>query len=288
MKRVCLFFDGRNFHAGMKSANIHGRNIDMARFANWVVENVAGKDGILWGAHYYTSETTAISAFLESLETTTGYFVHRKNRKSQYTTCQHCNNRIEYTTEKEVDTQLVADIVRMAAVDGYDEMVLMSGDSDHTPCLDAAAAFGKRTWVGLWGSYGANSRVVTKSFGRVDLLDGLDAFSIQGYEHLDVEDDGQTNYIDSDGEPLQMLDLHPDPDTNQGLNMLIREVHRAYEHFTKQGGYLGVSYFITRWKSANLPRGAAERETLLDMSLEKNLVAIETMPNGAKALKPLV
>lgn len=286
MSRVCLFFDGRNFHAGMKSANIQGRNIDMEKFATWVVERVSGKDGVLWGAHYYTGETTAISAFLESLEATTGYFVHRKTRKIQYTTCQHCNSRIEYTTEKEVDTQLVADMIRMAAMDAFDEMVLMSGDADHTPGLEVVTALGKRVWVGLWGSYGSGSRIVARSFGRIDLLEGLDHFSVAGADHS-VDEEWHEHFHDEGEENAPAIDVTDEPETNQAIGNLMREINRAYEHFIKQGGYLGVSYFISRWKSPSIPKAATERERLLDLAIDYGLVMVETMPTGTKSLRPM-
>jgi uncharacterized LabA/DUF88 family protein len=288
MIKVCLFFDGRNFHAGMKSANIQGRNVDMEKFAEWVVGRVAGGDGVLWGAHYYTGETTAISAFLEALEATTGYFVHRKTRKVQYTTCQHCSARIEYTTEKEVDTQMVADMIRMAASNAFDEMVLMSGDADHSPGLEAVTMLGKRVWVGLWGSYGSGSRIVARSFGRIDLLEGLEKFTVPGADHPHADEEGSEPWKREEQEELaEPIDVGEDAETNQALGNLVREINRAYEHFIRQGGYLGVSYFISRWKSPSIPKTSTDRERLLDIALDNGLVVIETMPSGTKALKPI-
>jgi uncharacterized LabA/DUF88 family protein len=263
----------------MKAASIQGRTIDMAKFASWLVSQVA-PDGVLWGAHYYTGETNAIGAFLGSLETTTGFFVHRKTRKAQYTSCAHCGQRIEYSTEKEVDTQMVADMIRLAAVGAFDEMVLMSGDADHSPGLEAVMQLGKRAWVGLWGSYGASSRIVTRSFGRIDLLAGCDVFQTSRGDHGDAAADG-----DEEG-PQPGNEASPAPvDGVAAMDLLVEEIRRAHDHFAKQGGYLGVSYFIQRWKSPTIPREPADREKLLDVAIEKGLVEIETRTDGSKTTK---
>jgi len=283
MTKVCLFFDGRNFHAGMKAAGIQGRSIDMAKFAQWLVGRVA-HDGVLWGAHYYTGDASAILGFLDTLETTTGYFVHRKPRKSQYSTCHQCGARFEYTTEKEVDTQMVADMIRLAAVGAFDEMALMSGDADHSPGLEAVMQLGKRAWVGLWGAYGASSRIVSRCFGRIDLLEGLDVFQ------TGRPDRSPEAGPSDDGEDRQPGDeVAPGPaDTRVALSSMLDEIRRAHDHFSSQGGYLGVSYFISRWKSAALPHEPLERERLLDIALDQKLVEVETRPDGKKALRPLV
>jgi uncharacterized LabA/DUF88 family protein len=292
MTRVCLFFDGRNFHAGMKAAGIMGRSIDMAKFAQWLVGRVA-PDGMLWGAHYYTGETTAIGAFLESLEQTTGFFVHRKSRKAQYTTCTHCGQRLEYQTEKEVDTQMVADMIRLAAVGGFDDMVLMSGDADHSPGLEAVMQLGKRAWVGLWGSYGASSRIVTRSFGRIDLLEGRAAFQAghpsppPGSADDDAPPrDPRPANGDADEGPQPGNEAPRSADATM-VDALVLEVRRAHDHFVKQGGYLGVSYFVQRWKAPAIPRDPAEREEILNLAVEKGFVDIETRSENGKTMKVL-
>jgi uncharacterized LabA/DUF88 family protein len=267
----------------MKAAGIQGRSIDMAKFAQWLVGRVA-HDGVLWGAHYYTGDASAILGFLDTLETTTGYFVHRKPRKSQYSTCHQCGARFEYTTEKEVDTQMVADMIRLAAVGAFDEMALMSGDADHSPGLEAVMQLGKRAWVGLWGAYGASSRIVSRCFGRIDLLEGLDVFQ------TGRPDRSPEAGPSDDGEDRQPGDeVAPGPaDTRVALSSMLDEIRRAHDHFSSQGGYLGVSYFISRWKSAALPHEPLERERLLDIALDQKLVEVETRPDGKKALRPLV
>lgn len=50
--RVCVFIDGKNFHAGFKGSTSPGTRIDFPAMAAWLVERAGGST--LWGAHYYT------------------------------------------------------------------------------------------------------------------------------------------------------------------------------------------------------------------------------------------
>jgi len=49
--RVAIFFDGKNFHSGLRATAGTAR-LDYPKLAGWLVSRAAGES--LWGAHYYT------------------------------------------------------------------------------------------------------------------------------------------------------------------------------------------------------------------------------------------
>lgn len=65
-----------------------------------------------------------------------GFFVHRFQRKMRRRRCEKCGEMNDYSQEKEVDTTMVADMLRLAAVDAFDAVILASGDSDHAPAVE--------------------------------------------------------------------------------------------------------------------------------------------------------
>jgi len=52
--------------------------------------------------------------------------------------------------EKNVDTQLTADLVRMAAKDEFDTAIIVSNDGDFVASVEAAKDFGKRVEIGFF------------------------------------------------------------------------------------------------------------------------------------------
>lgn len=50
-------------------------------------------------------------------------------------TCPKCNNRIEATVEKGVDTAIATDMIRLAWEDAYDVAIVVSSDGDLVPAV---------------------------------------------------------------------------------------------------------------------------------------------------------
>ena len=156
--RVAIFIDGKNFYAGWKD-RAGGRRIDFGEMARWVVTRAGGQ--ALWGAYYYTGVETGpaastegqlkLTGFLDMLEMQPGFFVERFPRKANTFQCAACGAENRYTQEKEVDTTMVADMLRFAAVDAFDVLVLMSGDADYAPAIEGVRAIGKQAFVATWG-----------------------------------------------------------------------------------------------------------------------------------------
>ncbi len=183
--RVALFFDGKNFYSGWKE-RASGLTIDFPKLSSWLVARVGGT--VFTGADYYTGvepevepgTPNRLAGFLEMLEFQAGYFVHRFPRKKRSVRCEACGVENHHTTEKEVDTTMVADMVRLAAVGAFDILVLMSGDSDHAPAIEGVRSLGKIAYVSTWGGAGLSTRLRKAAFDHIDLSSGLAEFAARG------------------------------------------------------------------------------------------------------------
>ncbi len=294
--RVAIFIDGKNFYAGWKD-RAGGRRIDFGEMAKWVLARAGGQ--ALWGAYYYTGvETGAASStegqlkltgFLDMLEMQPGFFVERFPRKANTFACISCGAENRYTQEKEVDTTMVADILRFAAVGAYDILVLMSGDADYAPAVDGVRAIGKQAFVATWGGAGLSSRIRRAAFDHIDLLEGLCSF--------ERPDDGVPASA-----PLPSYGFMDPPATMRGGDqptetryteaeafgeddraVFLEEVRRAEDKF--QGGYVGANYFVTRWASDVLEEAPDSRRRLLDTLVDDGRVEVYEAADGKKAIR---
>jgi uncharacterized LabA/DUF88 family protein len=274
--RVALFIDGQNFYSGWRDS-AQGRRIDFSTMADWILKQVGGDT--LWGAHYYTgidlvtNESTENGAhkllnFLEVLETQPGYFVHRFPRRSQRLKCTSCDEDVKYTQDRELDSGFVSDIVRYAANDSFDILVLLSANPDYTPALKAVGAMGKQTFVASWSEGSISHRIRKVVFDHVDLMSGLDTFLRAG----EAEEESAL----APGEP---------DDYENTMDTFISELRMAEEKF--EGGYVGLGYFVTKWRSNQLTGSADLRRKLVeDLALDGRLELYEAS-DGAQAIRAL-
>lgn len=294
--RVALFFDGKNFYSGLKD-RAPDQIIDFSKMSNWLVERIHGTH--LWGAYYYTgvestgasaSGQTKLSGFLDMLEMQPGFFVKRFPRKIHTYTCTNCGSPNRFVTEKEIDTTMASDMLRLAAVDAFDVLILMSGDADHTPAIEGVRAIGKQAFVATWGRTGLSSRIRRAAFDHIDLLEGLGEFSQPTGEHYD-----QNNYLPADGdEPGTEEDDYSAYDEDQDSynnqegspeDMFIMELKKAQSTF--HTGYVGMNYFLKRWQSDHLVGDADERRHIMDQLITQNRVEVYNADDGNKAIHTL-
>lgn len=262
--KVAIFVDGKNFYMGLQKYT-SGRRLDFSRLANWLVTQADGTR--LVGCHYYTGveapapdRPNPLAGFLAMLETQRGHFVHRFPRESQSIQCSECGATHSFTREKEVDTTMVADMLRMAAVDAFDALVLVSGDADHAPAVEGVRSLGKIAFVATWGGYGLSSRIRNASFDHIDLAKGLANFEAPQEE------------AEPPGEP-----------SDADARVFLEQLRLAEAHFAS--GYVGVNHFLTRWKGDGLPPTADERQRLLDALLLERKLEIYLAGDGKKALR---
>ncbi len=225
------------------------------------------------------------------LEMQPGFFVERFPRKANTFSCAACGAENRYTQEKEVDTTMVADMLRFAAVGAFDILVLMSGDADYAPAVEGVRAIGKQAFVATWGGAGLSSRIRRAAFDHIDLLNGLQEF--------ERPDDGVPASV-----PLPSPLFDP-PSTMRGGDvsvesprfredhglafgeadraLFIEEVRRAEEKF--HGGYVGANYFVTRWSSEVLEESPDSRRRLLDVLVDDGRVEVYEAADGKKAIR---
>jgi len=291
--RVGIFFDGKNFYSGWRAA-AEGTTIDFIKLSEWLVAEVGGTR--LWGAYYYTGIETGelaktegqkkLVGFLDHLELLRGFFVHRFPRKVRRRSCEHCGSPNVYTLEKEVDTTMVADMLRLAAVNAFDAAILVSGDSDHAPAVEGVRAIGKQVFVATWGKEGLSPRIRKAAFDHIDLTEGLPHFL-------------STSRAVPPAPPSKPLPAAPVPTTvprsqpgsvpSQGVDkgdaesVFLEELARAESYF--KSGYVGLNYFLRNWKCPRLAPDFQARNRILQKLVEREKVEVYDAPDGNKALR---
>lgn len=269
--KVALFFDGKNFYMSSQRYAPDLR-IDYNKLANWLMDQVSG-GGDFVGAHYYTgftppdeSGSVAFSEFLDGLETQLGYFVKRQPRVLRTTKCKKCGFVYTYRTEKRVDTQLVADMIHFAAVNAYDVAILLSGDQDFAPAVDAVNALGKRVYLAAWHGYGVSQELRIRCYGQIPLEEGVAEFS------TGKSRDREVSYAASPS---------GDPEEN-----MIAEIARALEYHRR--GYISRGHFLTKWRPQfDIPAIGHGREAMLDKLVSEGRILerdAELSGNSFKAL----
>lgn len=268
--RVALFFDGKNFYENLERARGGRHHLDYHQLAGWLVERVGGTR--MTGAHYYTGtpdqldptmpeyrQLRGLVRFLDSLEYVEGFFVYRFRRIRRTNRCAACGVQSTYTEEKEVDTSMVADIIRLAASDAYDVMVLASGDADHAPAVEAVRTMGKVVYLASWGDEAMSPRLRSAAFAHIDLLNECPP-EILG-DKPDRAEDGKGDLLVTE----ERVAVEVDAELAERVYL---EVDRAQRYFEDHGGYLGRGYFIHRWRGRDIPSDVELREAVLDHLVE--------------------
>lgn len=276
--KVAIFVDGKNFYEGLRATGSTSR-IDFTALARFVVRAAGGR--ILTGLHYFTGidaprvgETDeesdegrgSLEGFLSFLETQPGCFVQRFPRRTRSVSCNECGHQHTYNEEKEVDTSLVANMIRQAAVNAFDSAVLCSGDADHTPALESLRDLGKPAWVATFGGHGLARRLRQAAYGHIDLCRALDSAVLEPGEY---EDD----YWEDDGEPYDEEQVD-----------VVNAVREAETYFG-DGRYVGLNMFLTDWRSEKLPRDLNERQRLVQQHIDEGELEVYEATDGCKALR---
>lgn len=289
--KVAIFFDGKNFYSGWRD-QAHKQTIDFAKLARWLVQRVGGT--ILTGCHYYTGVETGAGAdsdgqrklagFLDMLELQPGYFVYRFARKVRCFNCTSCNSEVYFSQEKEVDTTMVADMLRLAAVNAFDVMILVSGDADYAPAVEGVRLLGKIVFVSSWGGTGLSMQLRKAAFDHIDLLTGLSEFkssipSPPTLSELPPPADSAL-YAATTPPPAEYSSSIPPPELSA---LFIEQLRMAEDSF--RGGYVGANFFVTRWKGFGIEINPDEKRRALDQLVRDGHVDVYEAPNGDKAIK---
>src|SRR5689334_24937796 len=262
--KICIFFDGQNFYRSLLRYD-ESLRVDYDRLAVWIAQKVGGDSAVFGGAYYYVGVSSGapqqVEAFLKGLELRPGYFVKRDPRVRRTGRCPNCGGEYEYTTEKRVDTRLVADLIHYAANAAYDAAVLISGDDDFVPAVEAVNALGKQVWVATWSAEELSTDRRVRCFGQIRLSDGIAAFRVERARVLDRERLAPGRPV---GPAFRTL-ARPAEDA---LDRALSELQRAEARLP----HVSRGYFVMRWKSHALPPAGQERESLVQQLLAAGLI----------------
>jgi hypothetical protein len=281
--RVALYFDGRDFHAGWRD-RADGRLVDFTRIAAWLAGRVGGAR--LWSALYYTAVGSGgvgveapegLAGFLDMLESQPGYFVRRLPRRVRRVRCDGCGDEARAADGREIVGAITADLVRDAAQGAFDIAVLLAGDVSYAPAATAARTLGRQVWVATWGGAGLSQGLRKAAFGHLDLAAGLSDFA-QDAEGVGAARSDPGGLCAPGGEGGRQA-----PRDRAAERSFLDDLGRAEDRF--DGGYVGLSYFVTRWRSDRLTPSANERRRLLDRLVDDGRVEIYAAPDGSKAIR---
>src|SRR5882672_2772193 len=259
---VKIFFDGQNFYRALLRYDDSLR-VDYDRLATWITQTVAGPAGVFCGAYYYVGISAdappLVEGFLKGLELRPGYFVRREPRVRRGGRCPSCGVDYEYTTEKRVDTRLVAELIQYAANSAFDDAVLVSGDDDFVPAVEAVNALGKRVWVATWSAEELSTDLRVRCFGQIRLSEGIPAFKVERPRIAERERAVMTPRFEVRA-PFGPTRLPQD----QVLERALAELQRAQTRLP----HVSRGYFVTRWRSHQLPPAGQEREAIVQQLIE--------------------
>jgi hypothetical protein len=270
--KICIFFDGQNFYRSLQRFDENLR-VDYDRLAAWITQAVGGPSAMFGGAYYYVGLSAdapvVVEAFLKGLELRPGYFVKRDRRVRRSVRCPACGSENEYTTEKRVDTRLVADLIHYAANAAYDAAVLVSGDDDFVPAVEAVNALGKQVWVATWSADELSTDLRVRCFGHIHLSDGVASFRV---DRLPRDRDRGPAPFRTETRPPRPAPSRIAAPAGRGLpgtalDRGLGELQRAEARLP----HVSRGYFVMRWKSHLLPAAGHEREQLVQQMIDAGL-----------------
>jgi hypothetical protein len=263
--KVSIFFDGQNFYRSLQRYD-EALRVDYDRLAAWITNAVGGASAIFGGAYYYVGLSAdappLVEGFLKGLELRPGYFVKREPRVRRAGRCPACGGDYEYTTEKRVDTRLVADIIQYAAIGAFDVAVLVSGDDDFVPAVEAVNALGRQVWVATWSAEELSKDLRVRCFGQIHLSEGIGAFKV---ERPRTFERAPTRMA-----PSRLARQAALPASDVVLERALQELQRAAARLP----HVSRGYFVMRWKSHQLPPVGAEREALVQQLIGAGLAEV--------------
>lgn len=260
--RVSLFFDGNNFFRAFEAA-APGVELDYEALAAWLVQAIGGPTATLGAATWYTgvADQPGLERFLGGLEQRPGYFVVRLPVVRRQWRCPSCETEHEQRVEKQVDTRIVADMIGQAHAGAFERAVLLSGDEDLVPALDAVQATGRPVWLASWGGAGLSSTLRARAWGHLDLLAGMERFSTGRGRGVELDD-----------------------------TQVLAFLRQAVAWFDERGGYLSRWYFENRWtvEGVDLALGPSRARAVDRLLARGEVELVEAEVNGRKvpALRP--
>src|SRR6267378_2570374 len=140
-----------------------------------------------------------------------------------------------------------------------DAAVLVSGDDDFVPAVEAVNSLGKQVWVATWSAEELSKDLRVRCFGQIHLSDGIPAFK--------VERPRQFERAPTRLAPSRLARPTAQPVSGVALERALQELQRAEARLP----HVSRGYFVMRWKSHQLPPVGAEREALVQQLIGAGL-----------------
>lgn len=142
-QRVIVFIDGFNLYFGMKSDCPDCKWLDVVALA----QSLLKPGQTLAGVHYFTARVRGNpnkqkkqNTYLEALELT-GAAITYGNYQSVLENCVRCGHVWDASNEKMTDVNIAVAMLLGAVNDEYDLAILISGDSDLVPPIQAVQKY---------------------------------------------------------------------------------------------------------------------------------------------------
>jgi uncharacterized LabA/DUF88 family protein len=272
--KVSIYIEDHAFFAGWREAG-QGRRLDFPALAEWIRHQIGA--AMMTGVHYYatvdplatdpTEGATRRHGFLDMLDQQPGYFVHRFSRSAQKHICVKCGSENRIMQHQEVDLAMVVDAMRGAAVGSFDVAVVLSSNPSLLLLCDGLHAVGKQLIVAGWSAAEVPARLKRAAFSTLDLSMGLERFQRQ-----------------DDHRGLEPHHDRTEPPTEVSAEaVFVAELANAEERFA--GGYVGLGYFVTRWRSHVLDPNPDVRRKLLEALIHSGRIELYAAVDGAQAIR---
>lgn len=154
-ERIIAYVDGFNLYFGMKEG---GHNDTLWLDIQKLVLNLLKPNQELILTKYFTSRVRnhpdkekRQKTYIEAIETLSDCKIYYGHYQSQIEECRKCGHTYPYANEKMTDVNIAVEILTDAYSDRYDAALLITGDSDLVPPINAVHSLfnKKRVFVGF-------------------------------------------------------------------------------------------------------------------------------------------
>ena len=200
--------------------------VDYDRLASWLVDQVGGAGARLAGAWYYTGHSgqAGLERFLHGLEHRKGFFVRRHRNVEREQACPRCGQNSLVRVEKGVDVRIAVDMVQRVMTGQLDAVVLLSGDEDLLPAVQAVQVLGRPVWLASWNGQALAPALRAEAYGHLDLIDGIEGFGT-----------GRSRAPEAAG-------------AASADELVMVQARAAIDFFVQRGRHLSRWYFENRWE----------------------------------------
>ncbi len=257
--KVAVIIEGRNFYVGWRRS-APAMLIDTEGLLAAIAEQVDAELGpvhfLAIDAKYGTYDANAkarINDLAERMREAGAEIVMLPPRVKE-TKCAKCGEVAKHVSDKQTEAEMAVRAIQ-AADDGCDKIVLVTSSSDMLPIVrELTNYWDMKVYVASWVGSPVGSEM-TDSVAGVVWLRGDAPWLYQ-----DLGESEETIFVD--------------------------ELTSAVKQF--DGGYVGLHYFLTRWRSDRMTPMTEIRSLLLNKLVEKGTVEIYDAPDGKKAVRPRV